>query len=250
MITPIHLEVNLDSGVAGALRRLGCTDRAAIARDIWFAEPFPVSPGAPTLLSSHIVIRLRSDAADDLTVVLRPCERSRLTGRWAAPFTDVAVRYRIATVWRAEERALSAAVISRRPPGSLREIVARGTDITAALDPAQRQFLVSCTPPGVSVQHLRALGPVVSALWRTIPVGTVSADIERWTVAGLDLLELSLTVLPVQGDSSEDLYRRAIAAQRGLENGLRRLRLRPAVGKTNTERVLRALTVTGSAPGA
>ncbi|WP_062999817.1 hypothetical protein [Nocardia jinanensis] len=247
MSTPIHIKVNLDRDVAGALSRLGCTRATATGRDIWFAEPRSAGvTGAPTLLSSGIVIRLRSGAAHDLTVELRPCQRPQLVGRWVAPFTDSAVQYRIESDWCGGRRMLSASVIGRRPSGSLRDAVARGVDITAALDPAQRQFLVSCTPPGVAVERLRALGPVASAQWTGVLVADVYADVERWTVAGLDLLELSLRVTPTDGEPPADLHMRAFDAQRGLENALRALDLTFASGKTKTEQVITALAAARS----
>ncbi|MGW5385342.1 hypothetical protein [Nocardia sp. NPDC003963] len=247
MSTPIQIKVNLDRDVAAALHRLGCDDIAPLRRDIWFAEPLsPGSPRAPALLSGHIVIRLRSGTADDVTVELRPCERARLVGRWAAPFTDPALHYRIEEEWCAGRRMLSASAISRRPPGSLRKAVAAGGDITAVLDSAQRQFLVNCTPPGVAVDHLRALGPVAAARWVGVAVGEVHADIERWTVAGLDLLEFSLRITPRPDGPTTDPERGALDTQRALHNALRALGLAPATGRTKTERVLIALTETHS----
>ncbi|MFD6449595.1 hypothetical protein ACFWF3_02355 [Nocardia sp. NPDC060220] len=243
MITPIEIKVNLDGDVAGALHRLRCPDTAAVYRDIWFAEPLhPGTAGAPTLLSSRIVIRLRSGAEeDDLTVKLRPCVPSQLAGRWGAPFTEPGVRYRIESDWSADRRMLSASAISSRPAGSLRAAVARGVDVTGALHSAQRQFLVSCTPPGVAVDHLRAMGPVASARWTGVPVGTLRADVERWSTTGLDLVELSLKVTPQQGDSPVDLHLRALDARRELEAALRTLGLTIASGDTKTEQVLTAL---------
>ncbi|MFE1591346.1 hypothetical protein [Nocardia sp. NPDC058705] len=242
MITPIEIKVNLDGDIAGALLRLRCTDTAATARDIWFAEPLRSgSPGAPTLLSSHIVIRLRSGEEDDLTVKLRPCLSSQLAGRWARPFTEPGVRYRIESDWSGSRRMLSASAISLRPPGSLRSAVGRGIDVTDTLNSAQRQFLVSCTPPGVAVDHLCAMGPVASARWTGVPLGSQRVDVERWTVAGLDLVELSLKVPPRQGDSPVDLHLRALDARRDLEAAVHADGLPIASGDTKTERVLTAL---------
>ncbi|MEU4810241.1 hypothetical protein AB0H20_13680 [Nocardia fluminea] len=243
MIAPIEIKVNLDGDVAGALRRLRCPETAAAHRDIWFAEPLhPGTAGAPTLLSSRIVIRLRSGAEeDDLTVKLRPCVRAQLAGRWAAPFTEPGVAYRIESDWSGDRRMLSASAISARPAGSLRAAVARGVDVTDTLHAAQRQFLVSCTPPGIAVDHLWAMGPVASARWTGAPVGTLRADVERWTSPGLDLVELSLKVVPRHNDSPVDLHLRALEAQRALEAALRTLGVTIASGETKTEQVLTAL---------
>ncbi|MFC9434975.1 hypothetical protein [Nocardia sp. NPDC057030] len=242
MITPIEIKVNLAGDVADALTRLRCSGHPATERRIWFAESRRDRSGrASALLSSRIVIRLRSGARDDLTVKLRPCRRSQLAGRWAAPFTDEALEYRIESDWCGERRVLSASAVGERPPGSLRDAALLGTDVTAALDSAQRQFLVSCTPPGVAVDHLSALGPIASTKWTGVRLGDLEVDVERWCIAELELLELSLRVTARPPESLADTESRAAAEQLRFEAMVRRHGLAVAAGETKTERVLAAL---------
>ncbi|WP_040700851.1 hypothetical protein [Nocardia vinacea] len=243
MITPIEIKVNLDGDVAAALTRLECTGRPAIDRRIWFAEPRPTGlHTAPTLLSSRIVIRLRSGENDDLTVKLRPCLPSQLVGRWTTSFTDDALRYRIEEDWNAERRVLSASAVSDRPAGSLHDATMLGADVTTVLDTAQRQLLVSCTPPGVAVDRLVAMGPIASTKWTKVRVGDLHVDAERWTIADLDLLELSLRITPEHGESHTEVRNRALRRQRKFEAAVRRRGLHIATGDTKTQQVLAALT--------
>ncbi|MCA2207448.1 hypothetical protein [Nocardia rosealba] len=238
MITPIEIKVNLDTDVALALRHLGCDSAAAAVRDIWFAEP--TLAGSPDLLTGRMVIRLRSGADDDLTVKLRPCSPAQLTGRWARPFLDDGVRYRIERDWCGTRRMLSASAISGWPAGSVGAFVDRRVDVTEALASAQRQFLVSCTPPGVAVDRLRARGPVTALRWTGVALGALYADVERWQTGDLDLLELAMKISAAPGDSPVDLHLRAAAAQQALEDAVHGLGLAIATGATKTEQVLAA----------
>lgn len=249
VITPIEIKVNLDGDLVDVQTRLGCTNAAAISRDVWFAEPPRPDVGDASGRAGRIAIRLRSGEHDDLTVTLRPCEPSQLMGRWSTSFTDEAVRYRIEGDWCGEERVLSASLVSKRPPGSLRVAALRGEDVTEALDSAQRQFVVSCTPPGVAVEHLRAMGPVASTRWTKVHLGGLEVDAERWTVGGLDLFELALTVTPVPGEAPAQLRARALEVQRRFHATVGGHGLSIATGPAKTEQVLGALTAAGSVRG-
>ncbi|MBF6170985.1 hypothetical protein [Nocardia blacklockiae] len=240
MITPIEIKVDLAGEVAETVFRLGCAGRPVIRRRVWFAETR--SPGAcPELLANRIIIRLRSGARDDLTVKLRPCDAAQLVGRWTEPFDAAGLRYRIEGEWSARRRVLAASAVSERPAGSLWAAAAPGADVAAALDSAQRQFLVSCTPPGVAVDHLGALGPIASTKWPDVRIGDAVADVERWQVGDLDLLELSVRVTPRPGEAREDLDLRAAAAKQRIESAARRLGLRISQGANKTEQALVAL---------
>ncbi|MEV6558489.1 hypothetical protein AB0M22_22445 [Nocardia sp. NPDC051756] len=242
MITPIEIKVNLAGDVADALTRLRCSRNPAVERRIWFAESRSDGSGAASaLLSSRIVIRLRSGERDDLTVKLRPCRRSQLAGRWTTPFTDDALEYRIEGDWCGERRVLSASAVGERRPGSLRDAAMVGADVTAALDSGQRQFLVSCTPPGVAVDHLSAMGPIASTKWTNVRLGDLEVDVERWCTAELELLELSHRVTARHPESRTEMESRAVATQLGFESVVRRHGFSIANGETKTEQVLAAL---------
>jgi hypothetical protein len=65
----------------------------------------------------------------------------------------------------------------------------------------QRRYLAECTTADPDLGHLCILGPVEAHQWRQ-RVGRYDITAERWTVrirgdlAGLDLLELSVTAEP------------------------------------------------------
>ncbi|MEV0709599.1 hypothetical protein [Nocardia aurea] len=240
MISPIDIKVDLDGDVAAALTRLETTGRPTIDRRVWFAEPRPDGGATSTLLSNRIIIRIRSGPSDDLTVTLCPCLPEQLLGSWSTPFTEAGLRYRVEENWNGECRQLSASVVSERPAGALHDAVVLGTDVTTDLAPAQRRFLVGCTPPGVAVDHLLAFGPIASTRWTKLRVGDLAVDAERWRIADLDLLELSVRVTPEHGESYTALRDRALDRQRGFEDAVRRLGLRIATGAPAPVRVIAA----------
>ncbi|MFC8532037.1 hypothetical protein [Nocardia sp. NPDC057227] len=242
MIPPIEIKINLGTDVDGVLGALGCADSPAVRRDVWFAESRTRGQdGALALLGSGIVIRLRSGDLDDLTVKLRPCRRSQLMGRWAKPFTDTEVEYRVEDDWCGQRRALTASVLGVRPPGSLAEVARSGVDVTAALNSAQRQFLVTCTRPGVALDHLGPVGPIAATRWTGVRLGHLDLDVERWTAGGIDLLELALRITPIEGETPLELITHAAHEQRGFEAEVRRAGFPVLRGRTKTQRVLTAL---------
>ncbi|MQY30847.1 hypothetical protein [Nocardia aurantia] len=242
MITPIEIKVNVGGNVVDALARLRGTDGPAIDRRIWFAEARVGGNGKPLgLLSSRIIIRLRSGDRDDVTVKLRPCQRTQLAGLWAAPFTEGTVAYRLVGDWSARRRMLSASVVSRRQPGSLRAATAPGADIAAALDSAQRRFLVSCTPPGAAVDHLVALGPIDSTKWPKLRLGDIQVEGERWRADTFDMLELCARIDPRDGESLASVETRAAAMHSRLETAVRRQGMQIENGYTKTHQVITAL---------
>lgn len=242
MIPPIEIKMNLGTDVDGALSRLGCAESPAVRRRIWFAESrADGQDGALALLAGGIVIRLRSGDLDDLTVTLRPCRRAQLMGRWSRPFTDTEVEYLVEDDWCGQRRALTASVLGVRPPGSLAEVARSGVDVTTALNSAQRQFLVTCTPPGVALDHLEPVGPIAATRWTGVRFGPLDLDVERWTAGGMDLLELALRVTPAEGETPLELITRAAQAQRGFEREVRRAGFAVLRGRTKTQRMLSAL---------
>ncbi|MFC8043397.1 hypothetical protein [Nocardia sp. NPDC057353] len=242
MIPPVEIKINLGVDVDGALDRLGCAGGPAVRRSIWFAESrADGQDGALALLGNGIVIRLRSGDLDDLTVRLRPCRRSQLMGRWARPFTDTETEYRIADDWCGQRRALTASVLGVRPPGSLAEVARSGVAVTSLLNSAQRQFLVTCTRPGVAFDHLEPVGPIAATRWTGVRFGDLELDVERWTAAGTDLLELAIRVEPIEGETPLELMTRAAQTQQGFEAAVRRAGFPVLRGRTKTQRMLSAL---------
>ncbi|MFW0785849.1 hypothetical protein AAFP35_15155 [Gordonia sp. CPCC 206044] len=244
VIPPIEIKVNLDGEVPYALDRLGMTSPPAERRKIWFAEARS-TPGscALPLLDSHLIIRMRSgEHHDDLTVRLRPCSPRQLPARWSEPFTDGDFSYRLEGDWCGSHRATAASAISRREPGSLAEAMSAGADPAHVLDSGQRQFLVTCTPAGVPIDHLVPLGPIDSWRWSDVLLDGAEVAVERWSVADVDMLEISTVVHAEPGESADDLEARADAAQVALENAVRTRGLTPSPTDMKTQRVLTALS--------
>ncbi|MGV9712724.1 hypothetical protein ACWDTI_18925 [Gordonia sp. NPDC003424] len=242
MIAPIEIKINLDDDVPHALGLLGCPQRPAERRDIWFAEARSTEEDTPLpLLSSHLIIKMRSGDQDDVTVRLRPCLPGRLVGRWQDPFTDGDFSYHLNGDWCGSHRAMAASAVSRREAGSVRAAMAEGTDPAHVLDSAQRQFLVTCTPPGVPIDHLMRLGPIDSSRWSGISLDGVDIAVERWKVPGDDLLEVSTVLRPRPGESVGALETRAVTKQFAMRRALIDRGLIPSATDVKTTRVLRAL---------
>lgn len=241
MTTPIEIGFGIGGDPGTALTLLTGTTAAATAHDLWFAAPAQGAPDPMALVSSGITIRLRSGPGDDLAVDLRPCPPPRPAGRWAAPFVDGDLEYQIEGAWHGMRRVLAASAVSHRPAGAIRAAVDVGGDVTETLSPAQRQFLVSCTPPGVAVDHLRAVGPVVSTRWTGIRLAGFEVTAERWTGAGCDLLEVAARVMPVSGEPTWALDSRAQDVQQRCLDALRDRDLPSATVTDRTSHILRAL---------
>ncbi|MYR05574.1 hypothetical protein GTV32_04270 [Gordonia sp. SID5947] len=242
MIAPIDIKVTLDD-VPGALTALGLTHERGRHHDIWFAEVRPGVTDAPfPLLSNHLIIRIRSGDTDDLTVALRPCRQGQLAEPWTRPFDTDSVAYRLNWELSGTHKVLTASAVSERPKGSLATQMASGTDPLSVLDPAQRQFVVTCTPVGVPVDHLRALGPVSATTWPGITIDQFDVVIDRWAAGDVDLLELCHQVVPRQGEGLDAFESRAFACQQSLTRSIRRRGLHLADTEVTTECVLAGLT--------
>ncbi|MGW5521927.1 hypothetical protein [Gordonia sp. NPDC003950] len=242
MIAPIEIKTNIDTGVGEALRVLGCPQRPTERRDIWFAEAKSTVEHTPLpLLSSNLIIKMRSGDQDDITVRLRPCPPDRLVGKWVAPFADDNLMYRLTGDWCGSHRAMAASVVSRRNPGSVGTAVADGIDPAHLLDSAQRQFLVTCTPAGVPIDHLMRLGPIDSSRWSGISLDGVGIEVERWTVPEVDLLEISAMVQPRPGESAGELEIRSATIQLAIRTALDNRGLIPSPTDVKTRRMLCAL---------
>jgi hypothetical protein len=71
----------------------------------------------------------------------------------------------------------------------------------------------------------RALGPIDSTNWTNVPIGGFSVNMERWTAAGLDTVELSLRVAPSDDEPPVEFEARVAAELRRLDAAVRDLRL-------------------------
>ncbi|WP_187582550.1 hypothetical protein [Gordonia sp. OPL2] len=218
MIPPIALKINLDADIANAVSALIPPAANPIRRNIWFAEAHPGIDGSTTpLLSSRLIIRIRSGDQDDISVKLRPCTTAELPDRWSREFVDGDARYRIEADWSGPQRLLAASVVSGRPAGSMAAQIT-GTDPVSLLDATQRQFVVACTAGGVPIDHLVAIGPIASMTWPDIDLDGAPVTVERWTIADLDMLEVTMRLRPRPADTTAGFETFASARLSDLEN--------------------------------
>lgn len=242
---PVEIKVNIATSVTDALATLGCVGTSPIRRDMWFAEARArADDDRLPLLAGNLTIRLRSGDRDDVTVSVRPCDTRRLVGRWRAAFEEPDFSYRLEWSWCDERREVASQAISHRPPGSVGAAVVAGADPAHILDTAQRQFLVTCTPGGVPIDHLTTLGPVTCQTWPEIHLDGRPVHIERWSVGAVDVLEVAARIVPSSGESPQHFEARAAAGHRALGAAVadRGLSIAAADGRTTTHRVMSALT--------
>lgn len=120
-----------------------------------------------------------------------------------------------------------------------------GADPAASIDAVQNQFLHVCAP-AVQLDGLVALGPILSTKAEDVPLDDLEVDLEAWSVADLDFLEVSIRVKPKDEDDIEKFTARAERKQRKLEDTVRErgvaLSEHP---ESKTRRILTALAGAG-----
>ncbi|MGV9558850.1 hypothetical protein [Streptomyces sp. NPDC003522] len=242
-LLPVEIKVNAEGDVAAALSALGGPGGAMATRLIWFAEEAEgVAEGRLPLLDNGGIVRFRiGAAADDLTVKLRPCTVEQLVGRFSAAFKEESLTYRIEEDWSPAGRVLAASAVRTWPPGTLSDAVEPGADPAAPIDGTQKRFLHACGP-AVPLDGLVALGPVLSAKAEDVRLDDLEVDLETWSAAGLEFLEVSLRVKPKDEDDAEKLKGRAERRQRKLEDAVREHGVALSENPENkTRRILAAL---------
>ncbi len=197
---PIEIKVNIAGDVDKALSALRLGDGQP--REVWFLEDLTegARPALP-LLNAGIVLRLRrrrkngGKTKEDSTVKLRPCRRSQLVGPWNRPLDP---DYRIEGDWSRSRRVLAASHGADLDSGAIGRAL-DGGEIADVFTDQQRAFLAASADIGVALSGVTALKPIAAVKWEGISVGDVHEAVnqvvaERWTVAGLDFLELSIRV--------------------------------------------------------
>jgi hypothetical protein len=216
----IEIKVNIGGDVDQTLTALGLN--GGKARQVWFLDDLTEGARPPLpLLSAGIVLRLRrrgDNGKEDSTVKLRPCRWSQLTGLWSlSPKEDDP--YRIEGDWSKKRRVLAASCVGDLEPGTIERAISRKGQIADAFAETQRDFLTQCGEIRVGLSGVSVLEPIAATQWKDFAVGGVSdVAAERWTVAGLDFLELSIRVTSGTGDAAaqqRDLTAEVLA--RGLE---------------------------------
>jgi hypothetical protein len=215
------------------------------ARRIWFLED--LTPGLPqhlTMLETGQIFRVRLDEKKngsweaDATVKLRPARRTQLPHPWdRAHSADGAkderdgYEYRIEEDWAGTRRSLAASLKGDIDPDRL----APGHAPREVFSEHHQQFLAACADRRVVLDALTPMGPIEATRWKDVEVGKFTTMVERWTLEGLDFLELSIQL---EAGSEEDPLDRLIAfstaaAARGLNPFSRQ--------ETKTRRVLEHL---------
>ncbi|WP_328966874.1 hypothetical protein [Streptomyces sp. NBC_00239] len=224
-LLPVEIKVNVEGGVAAALSALRGSNGALRTRRIWFAEVRDgVAQGRLPLLEGGVIVRFRTGGGpDDLTVKLRPCEREQLVGRFSAPFEEEPFTYRIEEDWSAAGRVAAASLVHAHRPGALLGAVAPGADPGEPIDAVQDQFVHACAPPLRldGPDELVALGPVVSTKADDVPLDGLDVNLEAWSAAGLEFLEVSVRVKPKDGEDADEFTARAERKQRKLTEAVR-----------------------------
>ena len=127
--------------------------------------------------------------------------------------------YRIEGDWSKKRHVLAASCVDDLKPGTIERAIKKKGQIADAFTETQRDFLTQCGEIRVGFSGVSALEPIAATQWKDFVVGRVSDVVaERWTVAGLDFLELSIRVTSGTGDAGEkqrDLTAEVLA--RGLE---------------------------------
>lgn len=225
------------------------------ARRIWFLED--LTPGLPQhlpILDAGQIFRVRLDEKKngsweaDAAVKLRPARRTQLPRPWdrahspggATDETD-GYEYRIEEDWAGTRRSLAASLKVDIDPDRLTPGHAPTGTHQGGFAPREvfsehhRHFLAACADRRVVLDALTPLGPIEATRWKDVDVGKFTTMVERWTLDGLDFLELSIQL---KAGSTEDPLDRLITfstavAARGLNPCNRQ--------ETKTRRVLEHL---------
>jgi hypothetical protein len=245
MLYPIEIKTNIAGKVDEAIDRLGAPG-SAVKRQIWFAEDGRgLAGGELRLLANGVIVRIRSgDGPDDTTAKLRPCDTSQLQDGWTEKFDRPGLQYRVEGDWSGAQHSLAASAVSVFGQGTQSQFA--GTPLgDQSLTSGQLDFLAQCAKVPVCLSQLVALGPIASTKWSDVRVGDIEADVERWTVADLDFLELSIRLKPKGEDTEHALQERALRHQSRLLKTIGELGLQLATTADNkTRRVLTAMAAT------
>lgn len=243
MLYPIEIKANIEGGVGEALAALG-NPTPDTKRLIWFVEGREAAQtGTLPLLERGIVLRIRSgEGPDDSTTKLRPTEEQALSGQWSKSFTQLPLQYRIEGDWAGDRHALAASAVIEHSQGSLAGLAGAGR-LAQVFTPPQHQLVEECTDAGFHTDQLVALGPIGATKWKSLHINDIEGvDAERWSVAGLDFLELSIRVERGDDEAVSDYEERSEQTQRSLIAAIDKVGLQLSANpESKTKRVLEAM---------
>jgi hypothetical protein len=181
-------------------------------RQIYFCEDLTGHTGLP-LLDAGVILRMRrTPDGDDVTVKLRPCERARLVPPWTEMDLDGKHSYRLEEDWSGTHRVLAASLVAPRESGRLDGALAGRTSPRRLFNSRHREFLADCAAVPVPYDWLSVLGPVHARKWDTVTWSGFDVAAERWAVADMDFLELSLRVPPEAATAMQEDFAAALEA--------------------------------------
>lgn len=231
----VEVKVTLESDqLTRAMDVLELEDESSLT--IWFYDDLTTGQQLP-LLGAGLAVRVRAKGGGggDCTVKLRPCRRSQLTARWLATETSDELEFRVEEDWAGQRRVLAASAQADLESDPLDQVRRRDVLPSGLLSSAQEEYVADCAAIRVNLEAATRLGPIDATRWKSVGPADLDAlevRAERWTVAGLDFLELSAKVPP---EDAEQAARALDAALTGL--GLPP----PREQETKTRRVLEQL---------
>ncbi|CUR57769.1 conserved hypothetical protein [metagenome] len=236
MDTTVEIKVTLEEHqLSQALDTLDL--RKATRLNVWFLEDTTTGVSLP-LLSAGVVLRVRvEDSLDegDVTVKLRPARRSQLLGDWLTPERRPTLDYRIEEDWAGQRHVLAASLQSELTAPLTTQVEAAAAPPPGLLTDEQAAYLRECSGIPLNPAGLTTLGPVAATKWKSVKApGLDALDLraERWTVSGLDFLELSLKTERERADALSETLEASLDALGLLPDGTQ---------ETKTRRVLEAL---------
>ena len=211
----VEVKVTLgEEHVAAALKAFGLTAAKGQERLIYFCEDVTPQTSAGTpLLDAHVILRARTWSGDkgDTTVKLRPARQTQLSARWVpvqeVEYGDVKEELKVQADWSGDSRVLAMSYSVDERAASIEAVRAGERPVGDLFTATQREFLADCAGTSIQLDALSVLGPVRAVRWSSVPTEPAGADLslraERWTLDGLDFLELSVETKPVDARAGQ-----------------------------------------------
>jgi hypothetical protein len=208
----VEIKVNLSGARADAAHTVLGLRGDGERRQIYFCEDLTGHTGLP-LLDAGVILRVRrTPDGDDVTVKLRPCDRARLVPPWTEMHKESKHRFRLEEDWSGARQVLAASLVAPRDSGRLDGALAGRVSPRELFSGRHRRFLADCAAVPVRYDLLSMLGPVQARKWDTVKWAGFDVEAERWVVADLDFLELSLRVPPEDGAVTQEDFATALRA--------------------------------------
>lgn len=230
-VKKIELKLTV-SGAAAAQTSaaFGLTDQAAKKRQIWFCD-VPMGPAHPLPMSARgLIVRVRLGRSSGTTTLkLRGPESCLSPTTWQARSAAWNGMAKLEGDWSGDRHLVSASLDNDFTAADGADPPRHPADIQALMSIDQRDLANSWIMP---LDRLQPLGPIAAASW-TADLGLPDeVTFERWTVADLQFLELSIRVGAAEAAELQPQLA-SLMADRGIAVDPR--------SATKTETVLRTL---------